>query len=453
MPRFMFLFVLAAAALVVLVSASHCHDSNPQPLSPNTYPISDGVKSSRELVRLPNGTLSSVQVLNSGNDTTTFFYLLHIWGTPYDMGVTQARLYTKAGVNLISFIDAIWEYFKGEAEKESFLKTLPKWLADWVADLGLRAALEATEIITAPWTGAYFYDELQGLADGLGMTTDQYRRLVWIHMLPGLTEGKCSMFGAWGAALDPTDSARLLQLRSLDWDMDGPFRDLPAVVVYHPDSNNGNTFMSVGLAGFIGGLTGVSSAQLGISEIGVAYPDSTFGSESRFGVPFVFLLRDILQFDTTLQQALNRITNTKRTCDLILGVGDGKIPAFRGVAYSSEKLTVMDDTNQLPLASWHPRIPDIVYWGMDWVCVGDNILLSKQIQTFYGNISGHVAVAELAAVQGSGSNHLAYYDLTNLVVWVSFAAPHGVGGPVGAFARQFTLLDAKALFAVPRPGL
>jgi len=38
---------------------------------------------------------------------------------------------------------------------------------------------------------------------------------------------------------------------------------------------------------FIGGLTGVSSTQLGISEIGVSYPDSTFGEESRFGTPFI----------------------------------------------------------------------------------------------------------------------------------------------------------------------
>jgi hypothetical protein len=32
---------------------------------------------------------------------------------------------------------------------------------------------------------------------------------------------------------------------------------------------------------------GMSSAQLGISEIGVGYPDSTFGSESRIGIPFI----------------------------------------------------------------------------------------------------------------------------------------------------------------------
>lgn len=33
---------------------------------------------------------------------------------------------------------------------------------------------------------------------------------------------------------------------------------------------------------------------MGISEIGVSYPDSSFGKESRIGNPFTFLLREIL---------------------------------------------------------------------------------------------------------------------------------------------------------------
>lgn len=40
----------------------------------------------------------------------------------------------------------------------------------------------------------------------------------------------------------------------------------------------------------------MSDQQLGISEIGVSYPDASFGSQSRIGVPFIFVLRDILQF-------------------------------------------------------------------------------------------------------------------------------------------------------------
>lgn len=32
--------------------------------------------------------------------------------------------------------------------------------------------------------------------------------------------------------------------------------------------------------------TGMSSVKMAISEIGVSFPDDTFGEESRYGVPF-----------------------------------------------------------------------------------------------------------------------------------------------------------------------
>ncbi len=68
-------------------------------------------------------------------------------------------------------------------------------------------------------------------------------------------------------------------------------------------------------------------------QIGVGFPDETFGSESRIGIPFTFLMRDIIQFDQTVDDSISRIANAKRTCDLILGVGDGKLGYFRGFEY------------------------------------------------------------------------------------------------------------------------
>lgn len=36
----------------------------------------------------------------------------------------------------------------------------------------------------------------------------------------------------------------------------------------------------------IGSITGISSQQMAISEIGVAFPDDSWGDQSRFGYPF-----------------------------------------------------------------------------------------------------------------------------------------------------------------------
>ena len=51
----------------------------------------------------------------------------------------------------------------------------------------------------------------------------QFKKIQYIHMIGELTKGSCSMFGAWGDAVNQTNS-KLMQLRALDWDVDGPFR-------------------------------------------------------------------------------------------------------------------------------------------------------------------------------------------------------------------------------------
>lgn len=101
------------------------------------------------------------------------------------------------------------------------------------------------------------------------------------------------------------------------------------------------------------------------NKFSVSYPDASFGSESRFGYPFTMVLRDIIQFDDDVDSSISRLINTDRTCDLLFGVGDGKLNEFRGFQYSHSVLNVFNDENLQPYnETWHPRIKDIVYWGM-----------------------------------------------------------------------------------------
>ena len=216
--------------------------------------------------------------------------------------------------------------------------------------------------------------------------------------------------------------------------------------VYHP-TTGANPFATVGFTGFVGAVSGVNSVPLMISEIGVSFPDDSFGAESVNGIPFVVLLKDILQArcvcvcvcarcvrvagvsvfaccvcrttvliglcvfcalvlrarcrdwrcrcagasisgvpptrfvgdcvqkDTSLVGAIDRITSSNRTCDLILGVGDGSAKEFRAFEYSASVANVFDDTNMMPLNdTWHPRMKDIVYYGMDWYVGGMHVV-------------------------------------------------------------------------------
>jgi len=349
----------------------------------------------------------------------------------------------------------VWSYL--ESEIENVIPFLPVWLQEMIGNFGLDVALDLTYELSKDYTPTHFYDEFRGIADAIAgydedKRTQYYNTIVRVHMIAGLTQGACSMFGAWGQALDPNGKTKLLQLRSLDWDMDGPFRNYPQITVYHPNSDNGHAFINIGIMNFVGGLTGLSQTQLGISEIGAAYPDDTFGSESRIGTPFIFLLRDILQYDDVLEDAINRMINSRRTCNLILGVGDGKTNNFRGFEYSYSVLYVFNDQNLRPdNQTWHPHIPGVVYWGMDWDCPAYNTVLSGQIKKYYGQVSAPIAIQYFSAVEQSGSNHIAFYDLTNSEFWVSFAATHSTGGTAEAYARQYTHFDAKTLFNEPKP--
>jgi isopenicillin-N N-acyltransferase-like protein len=128
----------------------------------------------------------------------------------------------------------------------------------------------------------------------------------------------------------------------------------------------------------------MSSAQMGISEIGIYFTDDTFGDESMIGLPFIFVERYILQYCETLDDALSFISNVQRTCRLILGVGDGKLGTARMIQYAYSRVNFFDDQNLQPLAEWHPRVPDAVYLGMDWLCPSRNYRLYQQIAYQYG---------------------------------------------------------------------
>lgn len=155
------------------------------------------------------------------------------------MGIAHGTLLKQ---QLNQCMPAIWAYL--ESQVEDILKAVPEWLAKIIADEGLSAALDLTWELTKKYSGEYFFQEMQGISDASGVDYLMIRR---IHMIGELTRGACSMFGAWGAATLSTQST--LQLRALDWNVDGPFKDFPLVTIYHNEPSMGGlgqTFANAG---------------------------------------------------------------------------------------------------------------------------------------------------------------------------------------------------------------
>lgn len=307
---------------------------------------------------------------------------------------------------------------------------------------------------TRPFVSPAVFDELHGLADGAGVDYDE---LLMAHMFPELAQGHCSMFGAWG---DATPRGRLVQLRALDYSTAAVFRNNAAVVVYHPAASKaaalGHAWANVGFAGWIGSVTGFSSTRLSLSQIGVSNPDGSFGKQGHDGQPFYFMLRDVLQWDATVSDSVQRLQNGHRTVDILAGVGDGKTDEFRGFQLSESVCNVFDDTDMMPRNdTWHKRMKDVVYWGMDFMCPGWSGRMMQVLGSMHGNITAAAAIRDVAAKVETGDLHVAVYEHETQATYVSFHASDDPvvppGAPQKAYQRQYTRLRMDDLFSVQKP--
>lgn len=106
-------------------------------------------------------------------------------------------------------------------------------------------------------------------------------------------------------------------------------------------SRSGNSFISLGWTGFIGSLTGMSEDMAISEKVWLSYK----GRSSRAGIPFHFLLRDIIHYDVSLGSALTRIANAPRTCSIFVGAGSRHESRANIIAYAHENVTIFDDRN------------------------------------------------------------------------------------------------------------
>ena len=285
------------------------------------------------------------------------------------------------------------------------------------------------------------------MADSSGV---DYKSSLRVNMIPELVQASCSMFGAWGPAIQNTTGS-LVQLRALDWNMGGPFQTAPIVTVYHPipsPGNGGHAFANIGFLGLIGSITGYSSAPVGICEkVWLNYN----GTEDRSGYPWHFLLRDILQFDTDIDDALTRIANAHRTCSIYVGVGDGETSTFRALEYAHDYIEIFNDHNY-PTDPNHPQMDGLVYIDKH-VQPSSDPCFPSLLEYYYGNIDPFVTRQNITAQFQTGWTQVAIYDFERDEVSVAYA---GVYDPVTKSAelacdRQYTLFDMKTIFAEPPP--
>ena len=343
-----------------------------------------------------SGTSESI---GEGDDAIT---LVKIQGNRYELGYWYGKL-------LADQIAETWKLVQVMAEK----KGIPMEVVDAAAG----ALWQAKNYDVAPWN-----TEVQGMADGCadaGQPQITFSILKSIASVPDLSEYNCSLFAAWGAA---TLNGETFQMRNLDWAMDTGFQDYPVVAIYTPD--DGIKHAVVGFAGVIGvSVGGMNAKGLAVSEIMGYFCDE----ETLDGMPFPFLLRDVLYFDSTLQSALDRMRTAVRTNQYHYAVADpnAEDPKARLLMTSHTRFDEYADNQSVnphpcaDLKPFHESLDDAIYWKNH--NGKNNDVLFHAIQERYGQIDAEKAIeiAQAACVDGTLVS-IIYHNSGN-DMWVAFA--------------------------------
>lgn len=330
--------------------------------------------------------------------------VLEVWGTPYEMGFAHGRI----------MADAI---------NDACATTMVAMLT------GMGKKPEEVDAVyrqQAPFIPEAFKEEMKGLAEGAGVPIEQIQRL---NTIPDLSEYHCSYFAAWGRAVD---DGRLYQIRALDYEMEAGIQRHPLLVVYAPKEGNG--FVNVTWVGTIGVISGMNEQKLAVSEIG-----DNFGAdkETLDGEPMPFVLREVLQYCDTLDQAIRLIQNSKRTSSYHYCVGDAKANNGRGDARGF--ITCKDYCQvQGPDDQPHPKhLADVVYmsFGLDtpeeWP-KGRNAKLYERLLVNYGHVNPQVAATDIMRNVKTGDLHAVVYNVSDLKLWVANAE-----GASPAYTREY----------------
>jgi hypothetical protein len=172
---------ISKLALVVLVvtqslqyaSAAYC-SGKPQPGErENTFDIID-----EELTFVKSAKNAMVFEAGPANNR---FPVVHVWGTPYEMGYAQGTIRKK---EIIQFVTQTWTYLTSSLVQALSGDRLPEWLKEMIVNKGMERALDWTRSTTEAYTPEAYFDEVRGLADATGLDYDLLYRYSSLDTFP-----------------------------------------------------------------------------------------------------------------------------------------------------------------------------------------------------------------------------------------------------------------------------
>lgn len=252
---------------------------------------------------------------------------------------------------------------------------------------------------TLPFTPERFIRECDAMSRAAGLTIREGR---YANLFP--ERFHCSGLAVRGKA---SRDGRVLHARVLDYMTDIHLQDSAVLMVFIPKGYN--TWLSVSYAGFLGTVTAMNEKGLAIGEMGGG------GLGDWDGMPMSFLLRELMETCSNVEEALEKMRSTPRTCEYFYVLSDrsGNLAAVHAL---SREMTVLRPGEQHPLL---PPVPEDTVF----VSGGDHARhLSRRVHEHYGKIDIPTMIEIIKRPVAFDSNlHDAIFAPETLEVWFADA--------------------------------
>jgi hypothetical protein len=314
--------------------------------------------------------------------------VLVLKGTPEEMGHQQGVLLKKDVHQLVDHI------LFGVGVGSSFEK------GEWVF-----GQIELAQARLTPFMDQRYLREMDSLAAAAGLPSEEVRLA---NFFPELFH--CSGFALYGKA---TVGGQLYHGRILDYMRGMGLEQSAVVMVLQPD--NGNAWVNVGYAGFIGSVTAMNEKHLAMGEMGGK------GQGRWDGKPMAELVREVMEKANTLNEAVEIMRKGPRTCEYYYVISDAKSKRAVGIAATPDTFDVI-----LPGQNYE-RLPH---------GIADTVLMSagdrygelvRRVEAEYGKLDAQGARDLMRRPVCMNSNlHCALFEPETLDLWVANADSQNV---------------------------
>ena len=172
--RIVFVLVIVLC-MIANTFGAYCSGKPAEGERVSAFPIYDGdVTFVREI---KNAKLFTAGPANAS------FPIVHIWGSPYELGFAQGTIQKKA---IVEFVTKTWAYLTSMLVDEFPEGTFTPEVEAIITMKGMDRALDWSIKTTAAFTPQAYLDEMRGLADATGLSYDLIYRL---NMFPELSKG------------------------------------------------------------------------------------------------------------------------------------------------------------------------------------------------------------------------------------------------------------------------